>query len=86
MKKVIPAIVAISLVIFSGCGQKTEETDATAILEEPDKTSEVGIDSATFNTIIGSIPSPLEISVLLKQSGTKYDASLLNVYFQCRKI
>ncbi|HRW98017.1 MAG TPA: hypothetical protein P5280_00935, partial [Cyclobacteriaceae bacterium] len=36
------------------------------------------IDQEVIGSILDQIPSPLEISVLLKESGTKYDKALLN--------
>lgn len=37
-----------------------------------------GMDEEVINAILDQIPSPLEISVLLKESGTKYNGTLLN--------
>lgn len=37
-----------------------------------------GIDEEVINSILDQIPSPLEISVLLKESGSKFNGSLLN--------
>jgi hypothetical protein len=41
-------------------------------------TTETGISPEVIGDILNSIPSPLEISVLLKESGKKYNASYLN--------
>lgn len=49
-----------------------ESLDSTAVEKGPAVSEEV------ISSIIQQIPSPLEISVLLKESGTKYDRSLLN--------
>lgn len=49
-----------------------ESLDSAAIEQGPAVSEEV------ISSIIQQIPSPLEISVLLKESGTKYDRSLLN--------
>lgn len=37
-----------------------------------------GMDEEVINAILDQIPSPLEISVLLKESGNKYNGALLN--------
>lgn len=37
-----------------------------------------GMDEEVINAILDQIPSPLEISVLLKESGNKYNGTLLN--------
>jgi len=42
------------------------------------KTEDPTIDEEVIGSILQNIPSPIEISVLLKESGTKYDASILN--------
>lgn len=64
--------------LFTTCGpgNKSEEQAFTEALDEVDLESEVI--SGEVNDILQRIPSPLEISVLLKQSGRKYDASFLN--------
>jgi len=49
-----------------------ESLDSAAVEKGPAVSEEV------IGSIIQQIPSPLEISVLLKESGTKYDRSLLN--------
>lgn len=49
-----------------------ESLDSAAVDQGPAVSEEV------ISSIIQQIPSPLEISVLLKESGTKYDRSLLN--------
>ena len=42
------------------------------------KTAGPGVDEGVINAILEQIPSPLEISVLLKESGSKYNSSMLN--------
>lgn len=57
-----------------------KKPDEQAFLNSLDSAQEQGptIDEEVINSILQQIPSPLEISVLLKESGTKYDFSLLN--------
>ncbi len=63
------------LLISCNSGKKTDDQE---FLNSLDSTQQVGVDEEVINSILDQIPSPLEISVLLKQSGSKYDASLLN--------
>ncbi len=42
------------------------------------KTAGPGVDEEVINAILEQIPSPLEISVLLKESGSKYNSTMLN--------
>lgn len=71
-------ILAAFMLSFVGCGssnkeaENTDESDSTEVAQGP------SIDDETISAILESIPSPLEISVLLKESGTKYSSSILN--------
>lgn len=71
-------IAGLFLMLFMACGSgnKSEE----ALLETLDSTKIEGtaISEEVIGDILQRIPSPLEISVLLKESGKKYNASLLN--------
>jgi len=68
----------VFLVLLAGCssGNKSEEQDFADALEGTDL--ETQVISGEVNDILHRIPSPLEISVLLKESGKKYNASVLN--------
>jgi hypothetical protein len=78
MRALAIGFISASMVCFLGCGSsnketaETDESDTTEVAQGP------SIDDATIGAILESIPSPLEISVLLKESGTKYSASILN--------
>jgi len=76
MKKLFFGILAFSF----ACGSGNKPADEQAFLNELDSMEVQGptISEDVISSIIQSIPSPLEISVLLKESGTKYDASILN--------
>ena len=70
-------IAGLFLTLVMACsGNKTEEQAFV------DELAETGLDneviSAEVNDILHRIPSPLEISVLLKESGKKYNGSFLN--------
>ncbi|HEY9044687.1 MAG TPA: hypothetical protein VIN08_02280 [Ohtaekwangia sp.] len=72
-------LIGLILTLFTACGSKkepdsifVEEADTTAKVEGPTISSEV------IGDILQQIPSPLEISVLLKESGKKYNGTYLN--------
>lgn len=66
------------LVLFTACtsGNKSEDQAFVETLEHVDLDAEVM--SGEVNDILNRIPSPLEISVLLKESGRKYNGTILN--------
>jgi hypothetical protein len=75
MKKLLILAVAI---LFLGCGggKKADEQDFQSTLDSLKNVPK--IDEELVNGILQQIPSPLEISSILKESGSKYDASILN--------
>ena len=72
-------LVVFAAVVLVACGSGNKP-DEKAFLESLDsaKNSGPSIDQEVINSVLQQIPSPLEISVLLKESGTKYDHDLLN--------
>ncbi|MBX2946358.1 MAG: hypothetical protein KF725_11035 [Cyclobacteriaceae bacterium] len=66
-------------VLLAACGSD-KKSDEQAFLETLDTGKPEGptISEAVIGDILQQIPSPLEISVLLKESGKKYNASMLN--------
>jgi hypothetical protein len=72
-------IIGLVLVFLAGCGS-SKKTEEQAFLEslDSDKTEGPTISDEVIGDILQSIPSPLEISVLLKESGKKYNATFLN--------
>jgi hypothetical protein len=74
--RILTAGLLLALVTACGSGNKNEEQ---ALLEALDSSGEESqVISGEVNDILHRIPSPLEISVLLKESGKSYDASFLN--------
>jgi hypothetical protein len=78
MKKVFYAMAGLVL-LMSGCdtGSKPQDQSIEQQLEEstsagPQLSQEVVID------LIQSIPAPLEISMMIKESGTRYNKGMLN--------
>ena len=66
------------LVLLYSCNSENKSNE-NLIAANVDTTTHVSkISDAALGDIIGSIPSPLEISVLIKESGGGYDEKLLN--------
>src|SRR5688572_3696621 len=74
------AITGLILALLTACGsgKKTDEQAFMESLEDSAKQEGPTISEEVISSILNSIPSPLEISVLLKESGKKYNASYLN--------
>ena len=72
-------IFGLVLALFAAC-TSDKKSDEQAFLEGLDtaKTEGPSISEGVIGDILGRIPSPLEISVLLKESGKKYNGSYLN--------
>jgi hypothetical protein len=72
-------IIGLVLALFTACNSD-KKSDEQAFLEGLDtaKTEGPSISEGVIGDILGRIPSPLEISVLLKESGKKYNGSYLN--------
>lgn len=75
--KIGKLVLIVALLTACGSGKKTDEQ---AFLEGLDSAKQEGptISEAVIGDILQQIPSPLEISVLLKESGKKYNSSYLN--------
>ncbi|MFM9840114.1 MAG: hypothetical protein ACKVOQ_17745 [Cyclobacteriaceae bacterium] len=74
--KLLP--IALIALFLTAC-RSGKKPDEQAFLNSLDSAkSGPTIDEEVINSILQEIPSPLEISVLLKESGTKYNASILN--------
>jgi hypothetical protein len=75
--KIVKLILLVAILTGCGSGKKTDEQ---AMLESFDSVKAEGptISEAVIGDILQQIPSPLEISVLLKESGKKYNVSYLN--------
>ena len=71
-------IAGLFLMLFMACSPANKSEDQ-AFMEALDDTEiESQVISGEVNEILQRIPSPLEISVLLKSSGKKYNAAFLN--------
>jgi hypothetical protein len=77
--RILSAGLFLSILLLSACGSG-KKTDEKAFLEGLDTAQTEGptISEEVIQGILETIPSPLETSVLLKESGKKYNASYLN--------
>ncbi|MGE0587990.1 MAG: hypothetical protein AB7O48_05415 [Cyclobacteriaceae bacterium] len=75
--RVLFVVLAATILVSCGPGKKPDEAAFENSLDSAMK-EDSGIDQEVIGSILDQIPSPLEISVLLKESGTKYDKALLN--------
>ncbi len=71
-------VAGLFLFLFTACGtgNKSEDQAFAEALENANLEPEVM--SGEVNEILNRIPSPLEISVMLKESGRKYSSGFLN--------
>src|SRR5690606_11811210 len=70
----------ISLLFLWACGSSDKKTDEQDFMQALDSAASdtPTISEEAIGDILQRIPSPLEISVLLKESGRKYHAGILN--------
>ncbi len=75
--RILAVGVVAAILVACGSGKKPDEQ---AFLNSLDSAKNHGptINEQVIGSILEQIPSPLEISVLLKESGTKYNAAILN--------
>jgi hypothetical protein len=72
-------IAGLVLAILTACGSG-KKSDEQAFIESLDSAKQEGptISEEVIGSVLQAIPSPLEISMLLKESGKKYNGSYLN--------
>src|SRR5436189_2155046 len=78
-KRIAKLMVFSALVTFSGCS--SDQSSNEGLMETAVDSSAVKhqkISDQAIGEIIKSIPSPLEISMMIKDSGTDYDNKILN--------
>lgn len=63
-----------------GCKNKenTDNNDIDALISQDMDETELSISEESMHEIIQSLPSPLEISTLIKESGSRFNQDLLN--------
>lgn len=75
--KYVLAGVLLAILVACGGGKKTDEQAFLNSLDSAE-TIDGALDDELIKGVLQSIPSPIEISVLLKHSGRKYDQTMLN--------
>ena len=75
--RILLVVLLAGIMASCGTGKKPDEQAFNDSLDSS-KNQGATIDEAVISSILQQIPSPLEISVLLKESGTKYNSSILN--------
>src|SRR5690606_15444376 len=72
--------VVVSLILRWACGSSDRKSEEQDCMQARDSSSSAAprISEEAIGDILQRIPSPLEISVLLKESGRKYDVGILN--------
>ncbi|HKK63335.1 MAG TPA: hypothetical protein VJ951_12295 [Bacteroidales bacterium] len=80
MKNLIYISIISGLLLFSCNGKQTntESQDINSILAEETNETELAISEESMNDIIQSLPSPLEIATLIKESGIRFNKNFLN--------
>lgn len=77
MKNILLGLVVIITISACDSKKKPSADEISSVLDSV-KIEEPSISEDVISDIIQQIPSPLEISTLLKESDTKYDKSYLN--------
>jgi len=80
MKQLILSIIMLSFCLY-GCNSNkgtAEKLDMNQIITENSAQPELEISEESLNSIIQSLPSPLEIASLIKGSGVPFNEGLLN--------
>jgi hypothetical protein len=73
------SLIIILCLLLTACGgnkTKKEKIDVNSLLKENEGTLEISAES--MNSIIESIPSPLEIAMVIKNSGNGFNETILN--------
>jgi hypothetical protein len=77
LRNILFVILSISLAACNGNKTNKDKISLNSVLEES-VSNNLEISAESMNAIIGSIPSPIEIAMVIKQSGTDFNESFLN--------
>ncbi len=78
MKNYLPFLLITAVLSLSSCGSDKKD-EADAFLNELDGAIDTpAISEETINDILMQIPAPIEISMLMKESGSAYDRTILS--------
>lgn len=76
--RIFIAAFCAAFLLACGSGNKSDEQAFQENLDSANAKMPEGMDDELIESILQQIPSPIEISVLLKHSGRKYDRAMLN--------
>jgi hypothetical protein len=78
--RILSSSLIVLLLLSGACGSSEKKSEEQDFMESLDSAEAAGptISEEVIGDILQRIPSPLEISVLLKESGRKYNAGYLN--------
>jgi hypothetical protein len=71
--------VSLSLVSCGGKKDKGDKININSLLEENSEGNKLEISPESLDEIIGSIPSPIEVAMVIKQSSKGFNEGLLNL-------
>ena len=80
--KPINILFAIFILGLAACnGNKTnrDKLDINSLMKEGSDSNNLEISAESMNSIIGSIPSPIEIAMVIKKTGSGFNEGLLNL-------
>jgi hypothetical protein len=77
LKNVLVILISIGITSCGGNNNKKDSLDVNGLLEEQ-SANYIDVSPESMRSIIESIPSPIEIAMIIKNSGTGFDESLLN--------
>jgi hypothetical protein len=78
LKNILFIILTIGLISCGGKKTDKDKLNINSLLEEGSKENNLEISAESMNSIIQSIPSPLEVAMVIKQSGIDFKETLLN--------
>jgi hypothetical protein len=78
LRNILLAIISVILTACGGSNNGNDKLDMNKLLAESAANSELEISPESMNAIIESIPSPIEIAMIIKGSGTGFDDKLIN--------
>jgi hypothetical protein len=79
IRKILFILLTIGIIACSENKSDKDKIDINSVLEESSENASLEISEESMNSIIGSIPSPIEIAMVIEQSGTVFDEKLLNL-------
>jgi hypothetical protein len=77
LKNVLVILISIGITSCGGNNNKKDSLDVNGLLEEQ-SANYIDVSPESMRSIIESIPSPIEIAMIIKNSGTGFDETLLN--------